>query len=81
MILSLPVNARARRIALMAASVPELTKRIISIEGIAPQIIAASLVSNSVAAPKLVPLPAARLNAATTRRSACPRISGPQEQT
>jgi hypothetical protein len=35
MILSLPVDARARRMALMAASVPELTKRSRSIEGIA----------------------------------------------
>ena len=39
------------------------------------------LVSRAVGAPKLVPPSAARHTAATTSGCACPRMSGPHEQT
>src|SRR6476469_1493425 len=48
------VAARATRMALIAASVPELTKRTRSIDGISIATRRASCVSSSVGAPKLV---------------------------
>ena len=51
MILSFPVNALAKRIPLMTASVPEFTKRTLSIPGKASQTIFAKIISFSVDAP------------------------------
>ena len=73
--------ARASRIALIAASVPELVIRIISAEGTRATTSSASSTSASVAAPKLVPPTAAVSTAASTAGWAWPRISGPQEPT
>ena len=73
--------ARARRIALIDASVPEEVMRIISTEAKRSATSAASRTSPSVAAPKLVPVAAASRTASTTRGWAWPRISGPHEQT
>ena len=50
----------------MPASVPELTKRTVSMDGKASTTICASSFSASVGAPKLVPLATADLMAATT---------------
>ena len=80
-IFSRPVTARARRNALMVASVPELTKRTISTEGTISMTISANSTSRRVGAPKDVPFSAARLTASTTAGWACPRMSGPQEST
>jgi hypothetical protein len=55
MILSRPVKARATRTALMAASVPELTKRTRSSDGINSRTRSPSWTSSSLGAPKLVP--------------------------
>ena len=55
MILSLLVYARANRMALIVASVPELTILTISIEGISSVINLANFISISVGAPKLGP--------------------------
>ena len=76
-ITSRPVAARARRMALIVASVPLLTNRTISTDGSAEQISDASWVSDSVGNPKLVPRPIAFDSAATTRSLACPAIRGP----
>ena len=73
--------ARARRTALIDASVPELVIRTISTEANRETTWSASSTSASIGAPKLVPRAAASATAATTSGSACPRISGPQEQT
>ena len=59
--------ARHSRTALIAASVPLLTKRIISMPGNAEMIVVASVVSSSVGAPKDVPRPTALQIAAVTR--------------
>ena len=75
------VNARARRIALIAASVPEETSRTISTDGTASTISAASSTSRSVGAPKLVPSRAASVTASTVSGSAWPNTSGPQDMT
>ena len=79
MTLSRPVNPRATRMALMAASVPELTRRSISMEGTAPATSSASSTSPPVGAPKLAPRAAASWTARTTAGWAWPRTSGPQE--
>ena len=50
------MNPRATRSALMVASVPELTRRTISMEGTHSRISSASSTSRSVGAPKLVPI-------------------------
>ena len=76
-----PVAARARRMADIVASVPELTKRTFSIAGKASITSSASSASVGVEAPKLVPLRAAWTMASTTSGAAWPRISGPQEPT
>jgi hypothetical protein len=76
-----PVAARASRIALIVASVPLLTNRIISTDGSAPVIISASRTSASQHAPKLSPLPAAARTASTTAGCACPTIAGPHDPT
>jgi hypothetical protein len=73
------VYARARRIADMVASVPELTKRTFCMCGKAEITSSARSASAGVEAPKLVPLRAAEITASITAGAACPRISGPQE--
>ena len=65
----------------MVASVPLLTRRTCSMEGIRRVSISAKFTSASVGAPKLVPLSAAFFTAPTTSGSAWPRIKGPQEPT
>ena len=80
MILFLPVKPLAARTALMTASVPEFTIRIISIAGTLSQMNFAISTSISVAAPKLSPLSQARTTAFRISWLLCPRIIGPQEQ-
>ena len=74
-----PVAARARRIADIVASVPELTKRIFSMTGYEIAMRSARSASAAVEAPKLADLRAARSMASTTGGKAWPRIMGPQE--
>jgi hypothetical protein len=71
-ILSRLVAARATRTALIAASVPELTKRTRSIDGISIVTRRARRVSSSVGAPKLVPRDAASASAFSSPFGACP---------
>ena len=72
---SRPVAARARRIALIVASVPEFTIRTISAPGTRAAISAAISTSASVGAPKLVPRAAAAVTASIT---AGMRVAGDQ---
>src|SRR5690606_19082173 len=78
--LARPVKPRARRIADIVASVPELTSRTFS-AGVRATISSASSTSPGVGAPYDVPRPAASRTASTTAGCACPRIIGPQEHT
>ena len=78
---SRPVAARAIRIAVIVASVPEEVMRNISTPSILRATSAASSTSPGVGAPKLVPLAAASATAASTCGWAWPWISGPHEQT
>jgi hypothetical protein len=66
MIFSLWVAPRAKRTALMQASVPELTKRILSILGIIWSAKRAISVSSSVGIPKEVPRSARSFTASIT---------------
>ena len=65
--LSRPVKPRARRMALIDASVPELTMRTISMDGTAAMMSSANAVSASVGAPKEAPRRTASSTALTTR--------------
>ncbi len=65
--------------ALIAASVPELTMRTISTDGTAATTISASSISRSVGAPKLVPRWSTFSMAAVTAGWRWPKIMGPQE--
>ena len=76
-----PVYARASRIALIVASVPEDTKRTSSIERTAAHTSRASSTSSSVGAPNDVPARAVRSIASTTAGCAWPAISGPHDMT
>ncbi len=76
-----PVNPRANRIALMVASVPELTRRTCSTGATRPTISSARSTSPALGVPYDVPLAAACCSASTTAGWAWPRIIGPQEQT
>ena len=67
--------------AVIAASVPELTRRTISIDGNAAASVSASSTSRAVGAPKLVPSRIVAWIAVSTFGCACPRIIGPQEPT
>jgi hypothetical protein len=67
MIFSRFVYARASRMALIVASVPEFTILTISIDGMIEQMSSAMRTSNPVGAPKLVPFTAARCTASITR--------------
>ena len=63
----------------MPASVPELTMRTMSMEGMSERIFSASTTSRSVGAPKEKPSSAAACTAAITSGWPWPRIIGPQE--
>ena len=76
-ITSRPVKPRARRMALIVASVPELTSRTFSIEGTASMINSASSLSASVGAPKLVPRTAASLHRRDHLRMGMPQNHRP----
>ena len=78
---SRPVAARASRIALIDASVPDDVIRSMSTPGIRCATCSASSTSPGVGAPKLVPSAAASVTASSTAGCAWPRIIGPQEQT
>ena len=65
--------------ALITASVPELTIRTISSDGITSVISSAICTSLSVAAPKLSPFSHALITASLIAGWLCPRIIGPQE--
>ena len=73
--------ARATRTALIAASVPELTKRTRSIDGISARTFSPSFTSSSVGAPKLVPCSPHRASAFIRPLGAWPWISGPHDIT
>ena len=74
-----PVAPRAKRMALMAASVPELTNRTMSMLGMCFKISSASSTSRSVGAPKEKPSDSAFCTASTTAGWPWPKIIGPQE--
>ena len=73
--------ARASRIALIDASVPEEVIRSISTDGIRWATTSASSTSAAVGAQNVVPRSAAACTASRTGGNAWPWISGPQEQT
>ena len=75
------MHPRARRIALIAASVPLDTSRTISTEGIAATIRSASSTSSSVGAPNVVPRAAAARAASTISGRAWPNRSAPHDCT
>ena len=81
MILSRPVKPRASRIAVIVASVPELTRRTISSEGSNRHSVSANSTSSSVGAPNDRPSAARSCTARTTAGCAWPTIAGPQEPT
>ena len=72
-----PVAARASRIADIVASVPELTKRTISIDGTIETIFSASLTSSSVGAPNEDPCRIERFNAFLRKSGMWPKRCGP----
>ncbi len=78
---SRPVAARASRMAVIVASVPEEVMRSMSTPSIRRVTSTASSTSPTVGAPKLVPLPAASPIAFSTCGWAWPWISGPHEHT
>jgi hypothetical protein len=69
---SRPVAARATRTALIAASVPELTNRTRSSDGISARTRSARSTSSGLGAPKLVPRRAAAASAFTSPAGAWP---------
>ena len=73
--------ALASRIADIVASVPEFTKRTISMDGTASTMSLAAVTSISVGAPNDAPQAVASCAALVTSGCACPRINGPQEHT
>ena len=73
--------ARARRTALIAASVPEETNRTFSIEGTAFATRSAISISAFVGAPYDVPRGSALRTAERTGPYACPNMSGPYDMT
>ena len=81
MMRSRPVKARATRTALIAASVPELTKRTRSIDGISVRTRSPSSTSRALGAPKLVPSFAVAPMALMSPAGACPWIIGPHDIT
>ena len=81
MILLRPVKPRAKRIADIVASVPELHMRTFSTDGTALTTNSAIRTSSGFGMPKLVPCPAAFCTASTTTCGACPKIAGPHVPT
>ena len=79
--MSRPVTARASRIALIVASVPDEVMRSMSTAGIRVLTSSASSTSPAVGAPKVVPSAAASVTASSTAGCAWPWISGPHEHT
>src|SRR5438132_13120972 len=79
MIFVRPVQALARRTALMVASVPELTNRTASIEGTKQQTSSANSTSPSVGAPKVVPRAAVLFTCWTIFGCACHKMMDPHE--
>ena len=75
------MNARARRSAVIVASVPVETRRTFSAGGTRERISSTRSVSVSVGAPKLRPRPAASRTASTTSGCAWPSSAGPHEPT
>ena len=73
--------ARARRSALIVASVPDEVMRSMSTAGIRAPTSSASSTSPPVGAPNVVPRAAASATASSTAGWAWPWISGPHEQT
>jgi hypothetical protein len=67
--------------ALIVASVPELTMRTLSTDGSIAQIFSAIRVSSTQGAPKLRPRLAVAMTASITSGCAWPRIMGPHEPT
>ena len=65
----------------MAASVPELTKRIRSIEGMSDRTFSPSRTSASVGAPWLVPRRIRSVSVLTMPAGAWPWMSGPHDMT
>jgi hypothetical protein len=76
-----PVAPRASRTAVIAASVPDDTKRTFSTDGTCSAIASASSTSRSVGAPYDVPAAAACCTASTTAGWAWPRIDAPHDCT
>ena len=75
------MNPRARRMALIVASVPLETRRTCSTGATRATISSASSTSFSEGVPNENPRPAASCTASSTRGSAWPRIIGPQLHT
>ncbi len=75
------MKPRAKRIALIVASVPELTIRTSSIEGTSWHTFFAREVSIAVGAPNPKPLSKTAFTASIITGLACPKIIGPQEPT
>ncbi len=73
------MNPRARRTALITASVPDEVNRSRSIDGMAVRMASPSSISRGCVAPSAKPLVAARVTASTTVGWACPRIAGPHD--
>ena len=74
---SRPVTPRARRIAVLVASVPEFIRRTRSQLGTRSEIASASFISRGVGAPYEVPSVAAAVTAAVIAGWAWPRITAP----
>ena len=81
MIQSRPVAALARRTAFIAASVPELTNRTRSIDGISERTFSPSCTSTAVGAPQFAPERAASPSVRTRPRGAWPWMSAPPDMT
>ena len=81
MIRARPVAARASRTAAIVASVPELTRRTISMDGTRRAIASAMSTSSAVGAPNASPDASCRSIAAITAGGRWPRIIGPQAPT
>ena len=78
---SRPVKPRATRVALIVASVPELTMRTISTDGTASHTSFAISTSRAVGAPKLVPSSRTVCSRSSTLGCPKPRIIGPHDET
>ncbi len=75
------MTPRASRIALIVASVPDETRRTMSMPGTAATIRSASSTSPAVGAPNDVPRAAAAVAAWTISGRACPKSNAPHDWT